>query len=90
MRVTDRPFLPPPPKGVQDPAVAAYLRELHHALRAHMLDLYADLSQGQATLTTVSSAPSTDDLDNNQLILRTDTVRLYTKIADALKFVNLT
>lgn len=91
MRLTARINLPPPP-ATDDPEVARYLAALNRALQQAFADVYVDLSQGQSTLTTVSAAPAATEVDEGQVVLRTDAGNeaLYVNVDGTIKSVALT
>lgn len=82
--------LPLPPKTT-DPELRAYFSALHRALTEAFRNVYVDLSQGRATLTTVTSAPAAAEVDQSQVVLRRDAGNeaLYVNVAGAIKSVAL-
>lgn len=63
--------LPPIPVGLPEES-RRYFEALHRTLQAFALTVYQDLAQGESTLTTFTAAPTTNDVDENQVVLRTD------------------
>lgn len=90
MNLTSRSFLPTPPIAITDEATRKYLINLHASLTNILMDIHTDISQGLGTQTGVISDPAVGDIDENQLVVRTDigNEKLITKIDGVIKYIN--
>jgi hypothetical protein len=86
MNLTAAVKLPPVPK-VDDEKLARYLADLDRAVREAFQQVYIDLSQGKATLTSYSAAPTVAQLADGQVVVRTDAgnEKLYVRVGAAVK-----
>ena len=73
--------LPTPPSSI-DAETRGYLIVLHAQLTQRLQETYQDISQGQSVLTRFSAAPTAQQVDERQLVLRVDAGNeaIYTKI----------
>jgi len=95
MRTTGNPVFPEVPMLTGNPEkdvyiLRVYCLEMQKSLVQAMFDIYHDLSKGKARHQVFSAAPTTDDIDEGEIaLLDAATDKLYTRIGDTIRSVNL-
>lgn len=85
--------LPRIPPQIDNAEVRAYLERVNRAVEKFVKDVYNDLSNGRVQHRVYSTVPTTDDVEEGEIVFYNDgagDVRLYGNVDGTVMYVTMT